>query len=72
MWFSDYSCSYTTIKEVENKILVFKCLVIKTNFNAKILDIEKKYFTTSDYNEFTKEILDAKKNVIELVDKSDI
>ena len=35
-----------------------------------MLDIEKKNFTASDYNKFTKEILDAKIKETELVDKS--
>ena len=47
-------------------------MVKKTNYNSKISDIAKKYFTSSDYNKFTKKILDGK--IIErgLVDKSDI
>ena len=32
----------------------------KTDYNAKISDNEKNYFTTSDYNKFTKEILAEK------------
>ena len=32
----------------------------KNRLYAKISDIEKKYVTTSDYNKFTNEILDAK------------
>ena len=35
-----------------------------------MLDIEKNNFTASDYNKFTKEILDAKIKETELVDKS--
>ena len=32
----------------------------KTDYDAKILEIEEKYFTTADYNKFTSDILDAK------------
>ena len=32
---------------------------MKTDYDAKTLDIEKKYFTTSGHNKFTKEITDA-------------
>ena len=35
-------------------------LAKKTNYNAKISDVEKKYFTTFDYNVFMNDILDAK------------
>ena len=36
------------------------CLVKKTNYGAKILDIERKYFTTTDYSKFSSDQLDAK------------
>ena len=39
----------TKIGEVENKIRD-----VKTDCNSKISDIEKQYFTVSDYNKFTK------------------
>ena len=45
-------------------------LVKKTGYDAKMLDIEKKNFTASDYNKFTKEILHAKIKETDLVDKS--
>ena len=32
----------------------------KTDYGAKISDTEGKYFTTSNYNKFTSNILDAK------------
>ena len=32
----------------------------KADYDAKISDIGKKYFTTSDYNKFTNDILDTK------------
>ena len=35
-------------------------------------DIERKYFSMSDYNKFTRDILDAKIKEQELVDKSAI
>ena len=35
-------------------------IVKKADYHAKISDIEKNYFTTSDYNKFTNDILDAK------------
>ena len=35
-------------------------LIKKTDYNPKISDIEKKYFTTSDYSKFTNDILNAK------------
>ena len=49
---------------VENKILDVSNLVKKTDYNAKISDIESKYFTTSDYNKFTSVTLDAKINLL--------
>ena len=57
-WFSDCYCVLNTkINEVENETLDVKK---KTDYNAKISDNEKNYFTTSDYNKFTKEILTEK------------
>ena len=44
----------------------------KTDYVAKILDIETKYFTTSDYNKFMSEILNTKIKEKGLVNKSDI
>ena len=38
----------------------------------KILDIESKYFTTSDYNNFTSQTLDVKIKQKEFVDQSAI
>ena len=38
----------------------------------KISDIEGKYFTTSDYNKFTSELIDTKIEQKELINKSDI
>ena len=47
-------------------------LVKKTNYGTKISGIEGKHFSTSDYNKFTGDILDAKIKQKELVNKSDI
>ena len=41
------------ISEVENKIHDVNGLVKKAGYDAKILVIEKKYFTTFDYNKLT-------------------
>ena len=57
---------------VENKITDVKNLVKKTDYDAKILDIESKYFTTADYKKFTSQTLDAKIKQKGLVDKSAI
>ena len=62
----------TKIGEVENKIPDVNDLVNKTDDDAKISDIEGKYFTTSDCNKFTSNILDAKIKQKELVSKSNI
>ena len=60
----------TKIKEVENKMPVLSDLVKKTDYGAKISEIEGKYFTTSDYNNFTSDILEAKTKEKELANKS--
>ena len=49
----------TKISEFENKIPDVSGLVIKPDNDAKITDIERKYFTTSDYNKFTSDLLVA-------------
>lgn len=46
----------TKIGEVENKVLDVNGLVKKADYNAKISGMRKKYFTTSDYHKFTKDI----------------
>ena len=61
----------TKIGEVDSKIPGVSNLVRKTDYNTKTSDIKAKYFTTSDYKKFTKEILDAKMKERELVDKFD-
>ena len=47
-------------------------LVKKTNYDAKILDIEIKYFIISSYNKFIREIVDANINEKEFEDRFDI
>ena len=47
-------------------------LVKKTDYDAKISKFEGKYFTSSDYNKFASDILDAKIKQKELANKSDI
>ena len=58
-------------KLIENKIPGIIGLIEKTVYDAKILDIDKKYVSTSDYK-FKKEILNAKIKEKKLVDQSDI
>ena len=62
----------TRIKEVDNKIPKLSGLVKKTDYNANVIIITGKYFTSSDYNKFTSDILDAKIKQKELVSKSNI
>ena len=42
---------------VENKIPNISDLIKKADYDAEIKDIKNKYFTTSDYNKFTNNIL---------------
>ena len=44
----------------------------KTDYNARILDTESKYFIIADYNNCTTQTLDAKIKQKELVDKFSI
>ena len=60
------------IGEVENKTLFVSGLVKKNVYDTTILHIEGKYFTTSDYNKFMSDILDAKIKEKELLNKSNI
>ena len=48
------------ISEVKKKILIVSDLVKKTDYIAKISEIDEKYITTSDYNKLLKEIFDAR------------
>ena len=44
----------TALTTVENKMPNVSDLVNKPDYDAKISEMENKYFTTSDYNKFTK------------------
>ena len=47
-------------------------LVKKTDYDAKLVEVEGKYFSSSDYNKFSITILDTKIKQKGLVNKSDI
>ena len=49
-----------TSNAVKNEITNVSDIVKKTDYDAEISDIDVKYFTMSDYNKFTNDILDAK------------
>ena len=57
--------------EVENKIPDVSVLTNKTYYKTKMLYIEKKYFTTSDYNKFRSKRNDAKIKEMGLFNKFD-
>ena len=57
---------------VEDEITDDSNLVNKTDYVAKISDIEPKYFTTADYKKITSQTLDGKIKQKELVCKSAI
>ena len=61
----------STLTVVENKIPDVSNLV-KTDYNAKISDIESKYITAADYNKFTKNIVDNSIKSKNFVNKSAI
>ena len=65
-WLLTTAVLNTKIGEVENKIPDVICLFKKKNHDY----IEKKYFTTSNYNKFKSEILDSRIKQKELVNKS--
>ena len=44
----------------------------KTDYDAKISEMENKYFTTSDYNKFTSNTIDAKITQKKLVNEYDL
>ena len=48
------------LTSVENKIPNFSELVKKADYDAKISEMETKYFTASDYNNFMTKTLHAK------------
>ena len=60
------------LKRVEKNIHDFTDVVKITDYDAKISDIEGRYFTACDYNKFMSDILDAKIKQKALVKKSDI
>ena len=43
-------------------------LVKKIDYDARTIEIERKYFTKSDYNKFTSDILDVKTKENQKVD----
>ena len=59
----------TTISKVKNTIVVSDGGK-KANYDTKISEIQRKYSTTSNYNEFTSDTLDARMKQKELGNKS--
>ena len=53
------SSTTAALSTVKNEILNVDDLVKKAEYDAKISDIESKFFTISDYNKFTSDILNA-------------
>ena len=49
----------SALTTVKNKIPNVSDLVRKADYDAKISEMENKYFTTSDYTKFTSNTLDA-------------
>ena len=62
----------SALTAVENKIADVSSLVKKTDYDAKISDIQSKYIATADYNKFTKNIVDNNIKTKNLVDKAAI
>ena len=60
----------TKISKVENEIPNVSGVVQKSDYDAKITDIKGENFTTSDYDTFTGDILNAKIKQKELGNKS--
>lgn len=58
--------------KVENKVLIVSSLVQKTDYDAKIKEIERKYFTTANYKKITSEILEVKIKQEKLDNKFDV
>ena len=54
------SATAVALKAAEHKIPSVSNLVKKADYDAKMSDIESKYFITSDYDKFMGEILNAK------------
>ena len=59
----------TTISKVKNTIVVSDGGK-KANYDTKISEIQRKYSTTSNYNEFRSDTLDAKMKQKKLANKS--
>ena len=57
------------LNSVQNNMLN---VVMITSYDIKILHVKIKYLTTSDYNKFTNDILNAKIKEKELVDRPNI
>ena len=57
---NDLATTNTALTTVENKILNVSDLVKNADYDAKISEMEKKYFTTSEYNKFKSNTFDAK------------
>ena len=60
----------SALNAVENKIFDVSDLVKKTDYDAEILDIKSKYFTTADYNRFTNENFDLKIKQKQLINRA--
>ena len=58
--------------KVENKVIIVSSLVQKTDYDAKIKEIERKYFTTANYKKITSEILEVKIKQEKLDNKFDV
>ena len=52
----------TALTAVENKTPNVINLLKRINYDAKISEIDSKYFTTADYNKFTSQTLHEKIN----------
>ena len=50
----------TTDLIVESKVPNLSGLAKKTDYEAKILEMDERYFISSDYNKFTSDIVDTK------------
>ena len=48
-----------TLNAIKNEIVNVSDIVKKTDYDAEVADIGDKYFTMSDYNRFTNDILYA-------------
>ena len=66
------SATTTALTTVQKKIPKFSDLVKKSDYDAEVKDIKNKYFTTSDYNKFINNILDAKIMRKKLVNESGV